>query len=40
MNPLILLLSFGAVEVIVVLIALAMVVGLVWLVRLLKRNES
>jgi len=40
MNPLVLLLSFGVIEVIVVLIALAMVVGLVWLVRLRKRNES
>lgn len=36
MNPLVLLLSFGVIEVIVVLIAGAMVVGLVWLVRLLK----
>lgn len=40
MNPLVLLLSFGVIEVIVVLIAGAMLAGLVWLVRLLKRNES
>jgi len=40
MNPLVLLLNFGVIEVIAVLIAGAMVVGLVWLVRLLKRNQS
>ncbi len=40
MNLLILLLSFGVIEVIAVLVAGAMVVGLVWPVRLLKRNPS
>jgi hypothetical protein len=40
MNGLVLLLSIGLVEIIIVLMAGAMVVGLVWLVRLLKRNQS
>lgn len=40
MNPLVLLISFGVVEVIILLIAGAMVVGLIWLVRLLMRNKN
>jgi len=39
MNSPVLLLSIGLVEIIVLLVAGAMIVGLVWLVRSLTRNQ-
>jgi hypothetical protein len=40
MNSSVLLLSIGLVEIIVLLMAGAMIVGLVWLVRSLTRNKN